>query len=480
MFKTSLAALAALVLTSIPAIAADYPDNKQADIAKNSTYVGSNSCVTCHGDIHANWEKTRHTQKARKGPALGKEFSSSVYAWVQRDWDKLDSHMIIDQKDKNTNYVTVRKYKLEEVGYVIGQIRKQRYAVYYDGAPVDAYLQTTMDGGISWTTDKSQVVKFPGNKERAGWKFLTLEMKPKDGEFNKNSYGEFYSWQERCIGCHVTGFDVKAWNNAKAEFVAGKRADLKDIFVVDTRVGCESCHGPGAVHTKAPSKGNIINPTKITNVEARKMVCEQCHTRATKNLHAKGANDLRGYRIGDKYSDHAEYVRPNWGKGNRAVSIDGKGRRDHQMDMDIRLSATIKGPGSVHAKMACFDCHDSHNIGIGKASKVLKLSAKDTCAKCHADKAEAYLKVLDGTKGWAKYGYGDWANEGGRAYPRQHMFNKDAQGRSYGITPDKYHWALKKDGDAKKQDDWQAIWPWEKEAYEKKGLKVAVGATPWN
>lgn len=479
MYQTVFVSVVTVLLAALPAMAADYPDKKQADIAKNGAYVGSDSCVSCHGDIHANWEKTRHTQKARKGPAMGKEFSSSVYKWVQRDWDKLDSHMILDQKDKTTNYVTVRKYKLEEVGYVIGQIRKQRYAVYYDGSPMEAYLQSTKDGGISWTIDKSQKVQYPGNKERAGWKFLTLEMKPKDGEFNKNSYGEFYSWQERCIGCHATGFDVKAWTKAKADFVAGKRADLKDIFVADTRVGCESCHGPGAVHAKDPSKGNIINPTKITDVEARKMVCEQCHTRAAKNLHHKGANDLRGYRLGDKYSDHAEYTRPAWGKGNRQTSIDGKGRRDHQMDMDMRLSATIKGPGSVHAKMACFDCHDSHNIGTGKASKVLKLSAKDTCAKCHGDKAEAYLKVMDGTKGWAKYGYGDWANEGGRAYPRQHMFNKDAQGRSYGVTPDKYHWALKKDGDAKKEADWSAIWPWEKAAYEKKGMKVSIGAAPW-
>ena len=115
-------------------------------------------------------------------------------------------------------------------------------------------------------------MKYPGNKERAGWKFLALEFKPK--EQNKNNYGEFYSWQERCISCHTTGFDPKAWSAAKADFVAGKRKDLKDLFVADHLISCEACHGPGSVHAKAPSKGNIINPTKITNVEARKMVCE--------------------------------------------------------------------------------------------------------------------------------------------------------------------------------------------------------------
>jgi mono/diheme cytochrome c family protein len=74
MLRTLLAA--ALVMAALPVMAAEYPDKKQADIAKNGSYVGSDSCVTCHGDIHANWEKTRHTQKARKGPAMGKEFSA--------------------------------------------------------------------------------------------------------------------------------------------------------------------------------------------------------------------------------------------------------------------------------------------------------------------------------------------------------------------------------------------------------------------
>lgn len=481
MYKTVLASITTLLLAALPAIAADYPDQKQVQNAKTGSYVGANTCKACHSDVHESWAQSRHTKKSRKGPAFGKEYLKNIYSWVQRDWDKFETHMILDQKDKNTNYVTVKKFALEEVGYSVGSVRKQRYAVYYDGSPMDAYLQTTKDGGISWTIDKSQVVKYPGNKDRAGWKFLALEFKPKDGEQNKNNYGEYYSWQERCISCHTTGFDPKAWNAAKADFKAGKRSDLKDLFVAEHLISCESCHGPGAVHAKAPSKGNIINPTRITNVEARKMVCEQCHTRTAKNLHHKGANDLRGYRIGDQYMDHAEYVRPNWGKGNRAVSADGKGRRDHQMDMDMRLSDTIKGTHSVHASMSCLDCHDSHKVGASGAgkSKTLKKPALETCAACHKGGAEKVLTVLDGMKGWPKYKYGEWGGEGGRAAPRSHVFNFDEQGRSYALNPSQYHWALKKDGDAAKEADWSAIWPWEKAAYEKKGMKVAVGATPW-
>jgi len=61
----------------------------------------------------------------------------------------------------------------------------------------------------------------------------------------------------------------------------------------------------------------------------------------------------------------------------------------------------------------------------------------------------------------------------------RHIFNFDEKGSSYGLKPSQYHWALKKDGDAKKEADWQAIWPWEKGDFEKKGMKVSVGAKPW-
>lgn len=466
-------------MSVLPAVAAEYPSLKQAEIAHTANYVGGDACKKCHGEIHGKLQSSWHSLKATQGPAMGKQYEKNIYEWVRRDWDKLDSYLLLDQKDKTTNYVMTRKIKPEEVGYVVGQVRKQRYLAYYDGGPTEAWLQTTKDGGISWTIDKSQTVQFAGNKDRAGWKFLTLEMKPKDGQMNKNYYGEYRSWQERCIGCHTTGFDNKAWDAAKADFKAGTRKDLKDIFVADLRVSCEMCHGPGGVHVKSPSKENIIQPTKMTDPEARQMVCTQCHTRPDKNNQSPLAQDLRGYRLGDKYSDFASYTRPAWGKGNRQVSLDGKGRRDHQMDMDIKLSSTIKGDHSVHASMACFDCHDAHNIGNNKENPRLTKSRVETCAACHKGKAEAVLKVLDGQKGWEKPAYPNWATEFGRGGSNQHIFNVDEQGRSAGLKPSQYHWALKKDGNAKNEADWLAIWPWEKAGCEKKEMKTFIGAKPW-
>ncbi|MBE0598049.1 MAG: hypothetical protein IH614_12335 [Desulfuromonadales bacterium] len=478
--KKILVAAAALSLALATPGMADYPSAAQNEIAHTANYVGGDACQACHADVHAQWKTSWHTVKATQGPAQGKEFAKNIYEWVRRDWAKLDSHLVLDQKDKNTIYVSTRKYPWSEVDYVIGQNHKQRYMVYYDGSPTEAYEAKTENSGIDWVLDKSKTVQFAGNKERAGYHFLFLQLYPTDGKINKGAYGEHRSWQERCIGCHTTGFDHKAWDAAKADFVAGKRQDLRDLFVADLRISCEMCHGPGGEHVKNPGPETIIHPAKITDMTTRQMVCGQCHTRTQKSVHGKTAHDLRGYRIGDKYEDFAEFTRPAWGKGNRQVSIDGKGRRDHQQDMDIRLSATVKGSHSVHATMACFDCHQSHTIGNDKENIRLKKPAKELCATCHLGQAEAVLKVLDGRQGWTKSDYPNWATEYGRQPNKQHLFNLDDQGRSAGLTPDQYHWVLKKEGDARKEADWLAIWPWEKAGFAAKGQTVAVGAAPWN
>jgi len=479
---TSAQATAPAKEKSAPAPAvAEYPGPELTAIARTGKYVGGEACKECHEEVHGKWATSYHTKKTEWGPAHPDKYrKDKLYEWVARDWDKLDTYMILDQKDKNTNYISVEKVPLNKIDFVNGGQRKQRYMTYYDGSPRKAWLATSEDGGISWKLDKSKEYDYPGNKERAGYHFLFIEAKPKDGVLNKNNYGTYKSWQETCIACHSTGFDAKAWDTAKADFIAGKRKDLKDIFVADIRVSCESCHGPGEAHVKdsdAPDK--IINPAKITSIEMRKMVCEQCHTRTQKSMKVAGATDLRGYHLTEKYTDYAEYTRPSWGKGNRQVSIDGKGRRDHQQDMDMRLSATIKGSHSVHAEMACFDCHDSHNIGNDPKNPRLKMGRVETCAACHKGKAEEVLKVLDGRQGWEKAGFPNWATEYGREPSKQHIFNFDAMGRSYGIRPDQYTWTLKKDGDPKMEADWSAIWPWEKPLYEAKGQKVAVGASPW-
>ena len=97
-----------------------YPSPEQLKIAKTGKYVGADACGACHADDHKTWATSRHTLKATQGPAFGKEFEKNIYGWVRRDWDKLDTYVIVDSKDAKTNYLAARKVPMNEVTYVMG------------------------------------------------------------------------------------------------------------------------------------------------------------------------------------------------------------------------------------------------------------------------------------------------------------------------------------------------------------------------
>lgn len=460
-------------------------NDAQAEVVPLSTlpyfekFVGHQQCADCHEDQMQKWETSNHTLKTTFGPNMGG--GHLLYDFAADMWDELDTYLVLDQKDSNTIYVSTRKFALDEVDITVGSVYQQRYAVYYDGSPMEAFLATTEDGGISWNLDKSQVVQFEGNKERAGYNFLFVELRPNQDVF---TYGVSRSIQETCIACHSTGFNPDAWYEAQDEFLRGERDDLRDLFVSELSISCEACHGPGLDHVNAPEDpGRIVNPAKLDRgePEIRKAVCEQCHTRPSGNLLYPKGSDSRGFQVGvHTYFDVMQHSRPAWGEGSRGYSIDGKGRRTRQQDTDLRLHDFLQGGNSVMGNLACFDCHDAMNVGNNPENRVSKLDKPiDNCAMCHGDDAADLMKSMDGREGFDSYGPGNWGNDGGNRGPRQHVFNFDDQGRAYGLTPDQYTWALKEDGDRTDRDGWFAIWPFEVEMFEGRGHEIFTGEKPW-
>ncbi|MBE0599632.1 MAG: hypothetical protein IH614_20520 [Desulfuromonadales bacterium] len=584
---------APLVLTGCGSDSEERPvANDRVELA--GQYTGPDACALCHPGVHQEWEKSWHTLKAGYGPAFAEQNAGlkNIRPWslnaAQSDWNDAiiaGNHnvAILDSVGadptgglsqfrqentgtfRNTDIILSSKtYKPSDVSIVIGQTRKQRYAVYYDGSAQTegVYLAYSRNGGIrheimteeTWNrmdgaalpavqnsgnpftgdvVDNGtgerlvrqggtlKLFNYSGNKERAGYKFLFTEvfLYPGSGGYatassvsnvprlSGDNYNEWRSWQERCIGCHTTGFDYQAWDAAKADFMAGNRADLKDIFVADIRVSCEACHGPGARHARTAQAEHIIHPDKLTG-EHRLMVCEQCHTRTQKNLHEpKNANDNRGFILGHPeqglFQNVMEYTRPNWGAGNRQVSNDGKGRRDHQQSMDIRLSEYIhleveNRPWSNHGGQACFDCHTSHSVGntatLADTARLTtandpdgRLRLLDTrynmCAGCHEGKTDI-LAVFNATTGLNSTATGPtWTNPTqsysstrGRGDKKQHLFSTvfnsvTGKNESMGIQEKDYVWAVK-------GTEVRAIWPWEREQHVEKGYTIRYGAKP--
>jgi predicted CXXCH cytochrome family protein len=118
-----------------------------------------------------------------------------------------------------------------------------------------------------------------------------------------------------CVQCH---------ENITSGFHDATHAKLMTGGANAKNMGCETCHGPGSIHSnKGGGMDNIINP------ERNPETCFQCHL------------DKRG-----------EFALPN----------------SHPV---------------AHGKMSCSDCHDPHkgDAIIGGGTKLS--AANDTCFKCH-------------------------------------------------------------------------------------------------
>lgn len=186
-----------------------------------------------------------------------------------------------------------------------------------------------------------------------------------------------YGWQRRpyskyCVGCHSIGFDPAT----------------KEI--VEHAVGCESCHGPGAAHAKAPDNASIVNPARLPQDRAEE-VCASCHVRG---------NDKTGeyffpigYKPGDELAKFLVPIDKKEGESDFGAihRLWDKWRADREMQARSRcevcgIHQNVKPQGpQIRMDAICMSCHEYEDrLPLHTRHKA------DTaigCADCHEQKA---------------------------------------------------------------------------------------------
>ena len=311
--------LSKVVPMAVLAGTAAFAQTPAADAGKlpvsSAHYVGSTACRVCHPQIYDRWKTTR-------------------MANVVRD-PKEHPDAILPDLSKPNPLVTFTK---DDIALVYGSRWKQRYFKKIE----DDYYVLPAQWDITHQIWRPYFVK----KGTDWWAGLY----PPDNM--KRPTGPL------CDGCHSVNYNIQAKT------------------VTEWNVGCERCHGPGSEHAAHPSRGNIINPARLSAVQAND-TCIQCHSQGQplKNpINGRYYDWPVGFHMGEKLQDFWKLEDHKLGETNFMHFADGTAHKNRMQGNDFVQSAMY-----THG-VKCFSCHDVH--GTDNQALLIK-PANVMCLECH-------------------------------------------------------------------------------------------------
>jgi hypothetical protein len=321
--------------------------NAEAGVA----YVGSKACAECHSDIYASYLKTD----------MGRAMSLPG-EW--KDRDELSAPVKVKHPKSHRSYEVYRRgadlyeseYELDAEGKEV--FRDDQKISYIVGSGANGFSCIVHRGDFLFEAPLSYYSKAKAWGLSPG--------------YDQGDYGFNRPIQARCIACH----------SGRPQSVQASEGRFKDPPFLELSIGCESCHGPGALHVEerkkaAPLDGeldrSIVNPAKLPTWLANN-VCMYCH---------EGA-DARALMPGKSYVD----FRPGTPLADTlrifAVPFDrGAPPQDPMLQHFVLMSLSqcyLRSGG----KLACITCHDPHRQPSPEEAAPL---FRSKCLTCHMEKS---------------------------------------------------------------------------------------------
>ena len=328
-----------------------------ANIRAGVEYVGDEVCSNCHSSIYQTFKKT----------GMGR--STSVPS--TEDLSKLSKPITIIDKKANRSYkIFAQDGKLihEESG-----TDASGHRVFSESHDI-AYTVGAGDMGKSYLVSKGDsmfVSPISYYTSIRGW-----DLSP---GYNDGVFRDFTRRVvDLCVDCHV----------GLPRLAPGSRDRFQQPPFRFLTVGCERCHGPGAVHVaqrtvdpyfEGPIDLSIVNPRKL-QPDRRDDICVQCHLSGDARVLQPG-KDYLDFRPGTSLGDVVAIFSVSQNiKGNHFVLL-------NQFEQ-LKLSRCWR---ASNGRLGCISCHDPHIQRQGNDAADFFRSRCLTChttASCEAPRAK--------------------------------------------------------------------------------------------
>jgi len=309
-------------------------------------YVGDAECRRCHQQIAAKY--ARHPMGRSMAAAGLPSPTEPLGAKQNNPFKQLGSTFEVVHRGASTVH---KELRLDSKGTTAASIELDvQYAV-GSGSRGKSYL---IDRGgflfqspISWFSEKQIWDISPGFTEHR--------------HFSRQIGAN-------CLFCHSNHAD------ALPDTINGYRTPA----FLGLSIGCERCHGPGALHVKERDAGNvskglddtIVNPKSLESV-LRESVCQQCHLQGEQRILRRGRQPF-DYRPGlPLHLFWSTFVRlPDLVQAYRSVG---------QMEQMERSRCHQASAGAL----GCISCHDPHEKPTPE-NRVEFYTAR--CQSCHVER----------------------------------------------------------------------------------------------
>ncbi len=336
-----------------------------------ATYVGINTCKTCHLNIYETFIET----------GMGKSFDN---ASKLKTAALFGSNIAVYDKFSDFNYhpffvgdtMKIMEFRLLGKDTVYKRIETVNYII---GSGQHTNSHMMMRNGyvtqmpMTFYTQKKQWDLPPGFEEGHNTRFsrkIGLE----------------------CMSCH----------NSYPDFNLGSENKFASL---PNGIGCERCHGPGSIHVKQKSNGefvdtskyidySIVNPGKLSP-DLQFDVCQRCHLQG--NAVLKNGHSFYDFKPGQKLSDFMTVFLPKYSNAEDEFIMASHADRlkQSQCFLQSQKKTAIDQLHPYRNSFTCVTCHNPH--------KSVKLQKDEyfngKCNNCHSanasKKCAADIKLLD-------------------------------------------------------------------------------------